>query len=334
MNNIFTSAISALVLAALLAGVVLVVVRRRYGFAASVFFVGNHGYDADTGVGLSVTEYPGNASGDTPPTGEFNGDHVSALARDSAGNFYVASDNENEVKVYPPTQTGRGPSMRTIFGLNTGLHRPTGLAFDAAGNLYVADQGGPTNLSAILVFAPGADGDVPPIASIPAAPDTGFSVAGGVAVDDSGNIYVAGAIPDASGNLSGRLLIFRAGANGNVAPMSVITNGLVSPQQVALDLSGNIYVVDRDAPASIVLYAPRAATGSAPTGRITNADMTAPFGLAVDAAGNIYVANTAEVPDPTVDCVLVFARASGNTWSVRKVQGPNTRLVQPLGLTL
>ena len=48
------------------------------------------------------------------------------------------------------------------MGASTGLNGPTGIALDAAGNLYVANTLG----NSITVYAPGASGDAAPVATI------------------------------------------------------------------------------------------------------------------------------------------------------------------------
>ena len=117
---------------------------------------------------ITVARFPGDAAGDVAPTSELIGNHALAVARDRYGNIYVASDTGNQVRVYDPATVGTAPApLRTLQGLDTKLHRPSGLAVDSQGNLYVAERGGPENASAVLKFAPGADGNVAPIAVIP-----------------------------------------------------------------------------------------------------------------------------------------------------------------------
>jgi hypothetical protein len=60
-------------------------------------------------------------------------------------------------------------------GPNTGLYDAGGVAFDAAGRLYVVNYFG-TDASHILIFAPGATGNVAPAAVIK-GPNTGLSSA-------------------------------------------------------------------------------------------------------------------------------------------------------------
>ena len=65
-----------------------------------------------------------------------------------------------------PDGSVTGPS-RTITGSNTTLNRPTSIAVDTLGQVYVANYGTyPLQGDNIAVFAPGADGNVAPIQTL------------------------------------------------------------------------------------------------------------------------------------------------------------------------
>jgi serine/threonine-protein kinase len=121
-----------------------------------------------------------------------------AVAADGSGNVYVA-DNGNDLirKITPAGQVstfaGSGqPGKSDGTGTSASFNSPFGIAVDAAGNVYVADSG--NNL--IRKITP--DGAVTTIAgsgSRGANDGTGkaasFNTPAGIAVDKSGNIYVA-----------------------------------------------------------------------------------------------------------------------------------------------
>ncbi len=298
----------------------------------AIYSVGASGY-------ITVARFPGDAAGDVAPTSEFVGNHALAVARDRYGNIYVASDTGNQVRVYDPATVGTAPApLRTLQGLDTKLHRPSGLAVDSQGNLYVAERGGPENASAVLKFAPGADGNVAPIAVIPsrmpppgqiAAVNTGLDIASGVALDYDGSIYVVTCPEPFRLGGQSKLLRFNPDANGDVAPVAEITMGLSEPQQVALTIDGSIYVTNRGANPSITVHAPEPSTDVAPVRTITSADLVDPRGIALDSANRIFVA------EPGQDSVLVFdAAASGSVAPLRRIQGPNTSLNAPTGIAV
>ena len=226
--------------------------RQWLSLPAREIFVAN--YSVGASGFITVARFPGDADGDVAPTSELYINHALAVARDRQGNIYVASDLGNQVTVYAPATVGTAPPpLRTIQGPNTKLHRPSGLAVDSQGNLYVAERGGPANASAVLKFAPAADGNVAPIAVIPsrmpppgenAAVNTGLDIASGVALDYDNSIYVV-TCPELQRLGESKLLRFKPDANGDVAPVAEITMGLSEPQQVALTMDASIYVTNR-----------------------------------------------------------------------------------------
>jgi uncharacterized repeat protein (TIGR01451 family) len=130
-----------------------------------------------------------------------------------------------------------------------------------------------------------------------APPDPAFDMPFGVAVDGSGNIYVAD---------YGNGTVYRFDAEGNQT--LTIDNGslveppdpaFVTPAGVAADERGNIFVADD---ASHTVYGFDAdgnqtltITGTAPVDQAAvispEPDFQGPLGVAVDGAGNIYVAD-------------------------------------------
>jgi hypothetical protein len=92
-----------------------------------------------------------------------------SIAYDQNGVIYEGNNNSNAVNVYGPTATSEAQAQY-ITGSNTQITAPYGVAVDASGYLYVISSSG----SSILVFAPGAIGNVAPIETI-AGGNTGLS---------------------------------------------------------------------------------------------------------------------------------------------------------------
>lgn len=88
-------------------------------------------------------------------------------------------------------QRGTRRTLQTISGYYTGLSRPYGIAVDPVnGDIYVANGfGGSTTAGSITVYAPGSNGNVPPLAEISGS-STGLKEPAGLALDASGDIYV------------------------------------------------------------------------------------------------------------------------------------------------
>ncbi|WP_428329144.1 NHL repeat-containing protein [Mucilaginibacter sp.] len=174
------------------------------------------------------------------------------------------------------------------------FNSPTGLAIDAAGNLYVADYG--NNLirkiaagGVVSTFAgSGTEGSINALGVL-----ASFTRPMGIAVDASGNLYVAD---------SGNELIRKINSAGLVSTLAGSdstgsANGaslaatFFSPSGVAVDASGNVYVAD--AGNNQIRKITTGGTVSTLAG-LDTLGMPAiinPTGVAVDNSGNILVAN-------------------------------------------
>ena len=109
----------------------------------------------------------------------------------------------------------------TLSATLTGLSSPWAMAFDASGNLFVADR----SLAAVSEFAPGS--------TTPTATLTGLSNPQGLVFDSSGNLFVAN---EGNGTVS-------EFAPASTTPTATLT-GLSYPVALAFDSSGNLYVAN------------------------------------------------------------------------------------------
>ncbi len=116
----------------------------------------------------AVTEYPAGSNGNVPAT-SISGSNTSisgptAIALLPDGTLSVANATTNAVTEYSLGSTGNTPPIATIAGANTGIASALSalsIAADAAGKLYVG------NATTVTVYAPGANGDVTPLQTIP-----------------------------------------------------------------------------------------------------------------------------------------------------------------------
>jgi sugar lactone lactonase YvrE len=168
-------------------------------------------------AGTGVAGFSGD--GGAPASAQL--DNPTALAFDQHGNLYIAdSDNQRIREISGTTiSTAAGNGVEGFAGdggaaTAASLDEPTGLAFDASGNLYIADV---NNQRVRMVAAStgviatvagsgvkGFTGDGPALTTELASPS-------GVAVDAGGNIYVADADNDRIREISGGNLTTIAG---------------------------------------------------------------------------------------------------------------------------
>ena len=259
------------------------------------------------------------------------------LAADKAGNLYVA-DNWNATirRLMPSVLAGRTNwVVSTIAGSpgNTGstdgtgsaarFAGPVGIAADRAGNLYVADADNCTIRRLTPSVSAGlTNWTVTTIAGWPgiAGSDDGtgssalFNYPGGIAVDETGNLFVAdssnnairGITPSVSGGHTNWVVTTIAGATLNAGSADG-TGSLAqfnTPCGIALDQGGNLYVADFSND-TIRKLRPRAAAGQTQwlvstlaglAGKYGSADGTgsgarfdSPSGIAVDETGSLFV---------------------------------------------
>lgn len=186
---------------------------------------------------------------------------------DSSGNVFIADTQDNVIREISASSgnisTVAGYGAQQGFGGDGGsatassvyLDNPTGVAVDSAGNIYIADKG---NNRIREVTA--SDGKINTIAGNGAQScntagcgDGGPAMSAviynptGVAVDSSGNIYIAGTPSNKIREVSGGIISTLAGdgapayfGNGG----NPVYAGLNHPQGVAVDTSGNVYIAD------------------------------------------------------------------------------------------
>lgn len=187
---------------------------------------------------------------------------------------FVSDPVRNLVQAF----TADGAWVRSISGApGLPLSSPFGLAFDAAGMLYVADAGN----HRVRSFAP--DGTEGPAIGTGA---TALSSPYGVHVDASG-IYVA----DTGGNVvrkfnaAGTLLATIDGRTAGARPLS-------APAAVAVDAGGNVWVADTGNSLVQKFNAAGAHLASIDGSASGGGALVMPLGLALGAGGGILVADT------------------------------------------
>ena len=253
----------------------------------------------------------GNIDGTGPAARFYN---LAGVALDAAGNTYVVDSWNHTIRKVSPagvvsTLAGLAGNPGSADGTGTAARfdTPTGVAVDTAGNVYVTDTGNhtirkitPAGVVSTLAGVAGTSGSTDST-----APPATFYLPYGVAVDAAGNLYVGD-----SGNHTIRK-VSPAGVVSTLAGLAgnwSLTDGSGSvarfktPQGVAVDAAGNVYVADTNNHAIrkitisagvgvVSTVAGQTSSGSA-DGTGAAARFYMPLGVVVDAVGNVYVADT------------------------------------------
>ena len=190
-------------------------------------------------------------------------------------------------------------------GQQASISAPTGVAVDASGTVYFLDQGG----AEVRKVSPG--GVVTTVAGTPTYGSSdgtgsaaGFNKANALAVDASGNLYVADTANDTIRKVApGGAVTTVAGSAGvtGSADGAGASARFNHPSGVAVDASGDLFVTDTGnntvrkitPDGTVSTYAGTAsAFPNYLDGTAANAQFANPTGIAVDAQGNVYVGDT------------------------------------------
>jgi len=237
----------------------------------------------------------------------------SGAAADSAGNTYVA-DTENctirKIGVDGTVTTLAGlaqtPGSADGLGGNARFRGPQGVAVDSGGNIYVADTGNHTirkvTSGGSVTTLAGSAGVVNSYDGTGA--NANFNGPQAVAVDTSGNVYVADTLNHTIRKVTaGGTVTTLAGLAGYFGANDNTNSTLARfnlPGGVGVDTSGNVYVADtynhvvRKVTSSGAVSTLAGFTGvwGNADGTNSNARFFEPQGVGVDASGTIYVADT------------------------------------------
>jgi sugar lactone lactonase YvrE len=295
--------------------------------------------------------------------GSGNVDGTGAMARffdpegvavDDAGNLYIADQDNYTIRKITAagvvtTLAGTAGEFGSADGIGADARfsRPSGVAIDDAGNLYIADQG---NYTIRKITAAGAVTTLAGTAGMFGSADgigadARFASPSGVAIDDAGNLYIAdqgshtirkittaGAVTTLAGT---------AGVFGNADGTGADAR-FGFPSGTAVDRAGNVYVGDLanstirkiTAAGVVTTLAGVAGIGGSADGVGADARFFDPSSLAVDDAGNVFVTDTSNNTIRKVSAagvVVTLAGAAGLSGSTDGAESA-ARFYRPVGI--
>ena len=274
--------------------------------------------------------------------------------KDSAGN--QASGTITLVVVNDgiiTTVAGTGPSCliasytncKTAFSGDlgpaslAGLSYPGGVAVDGADNLYIVDSGNarvrkisPSGVITTVAgngetcYPPSSSPPTPCYLSADGLPATSAVLSpSAIAVDGTGNLYIADAflsrirmVSAATGLITTIAGNGTSGFSGDGGPATAA--GFYSPQGIAVDAAGNLFVSDSSrirkisASTGIITTVVGGGAGgfSGDGGPALSAALNAPKGIALDAAGDLFIADTQNNRIRKVDTGGIITTVAGS----------------------
>ena len=291
----------------------------------------------------------GGHSGDGGPAAKAELIQPAALAVDKSGNLYIAENGLYIRRVTPdgtistvagnglPGYTGDGgPATKASFTI------PSGLAVDAAGNVYVADEYD----CAIRKFVPG--GNITTVAGGKCGQSSGdggpatqahMGFLGGVAIDSSGALYISDALNNNIRRVSPTGIINTLAGNGQAGFTgdggNALQAELSSPGPIMVDSTGTVVVVDfinnrlrRITPGGGIIntFAGETFTNG-DGGPSDEAIFTSPGQIAVDSTGDVYVPDSSQSRVRKIAPSGVITTVAGTT----NIGSPNAVAVDQAG---
>jgi sugar lactone lactonase YvrE len=194
------------------------------------------------------------------------------------GAVQLFDNSGNQLAITPIYGVGQGPAMAFAPGTQTTvnttasypLNQPKGVAVDAAGNVFIADNG---NQRVVKVAS---DGTVTTVG-------IGLNYPQGLAVDGAGNLFIAD-------NNRNEVVEVPAGCTSSGCQI-ILGSNLAAQLGVAVDGQGDLFIGDFTG--NKVVEIPTGCTSVACQAVVYGGPGSGsePVGVAVDAAGNLFVAD-------------------------------------------
>src|ERR1035441_7622668 len=225
------------------------------------------------------------------------------VAVDRYGNVFVADRGHNLVKeIIADTGStagaGKVDSNSTVIQVGGTFDDSHGVAVDTSGDVFVTSFTSGCLYEIVAGTGTATSGTVNASSTVNTVNSSSFSLPSGVAVDTSGDVFVADYYHNAVKEVVAGTGTAGAGTVNSSSTVSTVGSGFSLPSGVAVDASGNVFVADlnNNAVKEIV-----AGTGGAASGTVNSSSTVKTFGngysqasaVAVAANGNIFASDSA-----------------------------------------
>ena len=293
-------------------------------------------------------------SGDGGPATSAQLFFPSYVAIDASGNLYITEYGRiRKVSAGGTITTVAGTGVDGYSGdggpaIKAALYSARGIAVDRSGNLYIAELGN-------RVRRVSADGTITTVAGTGRRGYSGdggpainamLNQPNGLAVDGSGNLYIADLDNHVRRVSAAGIITTVAGAGGSGYSGDggpAITAQLNYPAAVAADGFGNLYIADYDnhrirkvSPGGIISSVAGGGTGG-DGGPAIKARLANPSAVAVDGSGNLYIADAGSwrIRKVSTDGIITTIAGIGiRGFSDDGIPATGARLLYPIGVAV
>ena len=316
--------------------------------AVALVTIGTIGNCAAYNVGTLAGNQPAGYADGKGTEAKFN--EPRGMVVDSGGNVYVADKNNNCIRKITPegvVTTFVGASTAGYAdgtGMAAQFNKPTGLAIDKDGNIYVTDKENNrirkiTPQGIVTTYAgSGASGLVNA-----AGTSAQFNHPSGIVFDGNGNLYVVDTLNHCIRKISPQGMVTTLAGSGMAGYID--STGMAAqfnkPFGIVVDNNGNLYVTDEGnnnirkiTQQGVVTTVAGATVAGYVDGAGVTAQFNAPAFITIDVQGNLLVADTnnTRIRLVTLPYGVVTTFAGGATSGYVDAATTSAQFSKPLGI--
>ncbi|WP_394758663.1 NHL repeat-containing protein [Flavobacterium sp.] len=264
---------------------------------------------------------------------------VSLIASCSKDDSQIVEPTPNPPTIQVTTFVGGTQGSDDAQGIAAKFNKPTGIAIDNSGNIYVADYGNhkirKISSTGIVMTLAGST------AGFADGTGTGakFNGPSGIALDASGNVYVADSENQKIRKITpAGIVTTLAGSTYGYTDATGTAAQFKFPVSIVLDPSGNAFIGEIDSykirkitPAGAVTTFAGSTSGFQ-DGTATTAQFGFIFGISIDASGNLYAADSGNHKIRKISPTGVVSTLAGSTSGFANGTGASAQFNSPRGI--